>query len=411
MNSKILQVFTNRRIAITFLLGIASGLPFALTGSTLQAWMKSEGVDLATIGLFSGVGAAYAFKFVWSPFLDRFRLPFLQRRTGWIALFQILLALAIASMGFCDPKSSPWIVALIAVALAFFAASQDIVIDAYRIELLKPDELGAGAAVVTLGWRIGFLLSGAFALIISDHMPWRNVYLVMSCLMALCVLMAVFAPKTEGQARPPRTIAEAVVQPFVSFFSRQGAVEMLFFIILFKLGDVIGTALLTPFYLEMGFARTDIGAINKGFGMIVTIVGALIGGGIVAKLGIRKSLWILGVTQGLANLVFVGQFYAGKSYPMLFASIGTENFFGGMGTAAFTAFMMRICSKRFTATQYALLSSLMRVGPIVGGMASGFLAQKYGWVSYYCIATVASVPGLLLLLRFKDLTDPDPEGV
>ncbi len=396
-----LHVFGSWRMAVVLLTGFSSGLPLALTGGTLQAWMASEKVDLGLIGVFSLVGLPYSLKFLWSPLMDRFVPPFLGRRRGWMIICQAAVALSIAGMAFCDPVSAPALLAVLAVGLAFSSASQDIVLDAYRAEILHKDELGAGAGVYIMGYRISMLISGAFALILADHVPWRIVYLVMAGAMIIGVITSLTAPEPKVDSPPPKSLSEAVVQPFVDFFRRPGVFEILAFIIIYKLDVVMTMAMMTPFLMQLGFTKTDIGAVMKGFGMVATIVGGLAGGAWMAKLGIYRSLWIFGGLQAVSGLSFLALARAGHNYPLMVTAITMENLCSGMGTAAYSAFLMSLCNPKFTATQYALLSSLMALSRVIAGAPTGYLAKNAGWETYYLVATLIAVPGLLLLTRFK----------
>jgi PAT family beta-lactamase induction signal transducer AmpG len=406
--SKLVQVFTSWRMAVVLLLGFSSGLPLALTATTLQAWMKSENVDLTVIGLFSLVGLPYALKFLWAPAMDRFVPPLLGRRRGWMLIAQIALIVATASMAFSDPALFPVATAIIAGLIAFFSASQDNVVDAYRTDLVDKDEVGPAAALHITGYRIGMLVSGAVALILSDHMTWREVYLLMATAMFIGVAASLFAPEPKQVGTPPRTMVEAVVNPFVEYFKRQGAVEILLFIILYKIDVVIATAMTTPFLLEIGFTRTDIGAVTTGFGLVATLVGTLVGGALILRLGIQRSLWTFGISQGISGLSFMLLARVGHDYPTMIAAITIENFCAGMGTAAFTAFMMSICDKRFTATQYALLTSVMALSRVLGSTPTGHLAKVLGWEQYFLLSVLAMVPGLLLLTRYSKWRFAEP---
>lgn len=400
--AKYVQVFTNKRIAVTLLFGFASGLPLPLVTGTLDAWMASEKVDLKLIGIFSLVGLPYTVKYLWAPLLDRYPAPFLNRRTGWIAITQVLLMLTLAVMGYCDPKTNPAMLAVIAFVAAFLSASQDIVIDAYRTEVLERNELGAGAAVVVLGARLALLTSGAVALILSDHLPWSTVYLIMAGLLGIGLITSLFAPEPRIVAKPPQSLKDAVILPFVNYFKRDGAILMLLFIIFYKLGDAVAGKMTTPFLIQIGFTKTDIGTVNKGFGMIVTIVGALFGGAMISRLGIWRSLWIFGILQAVSNLIFVALAQAGMNYPLMITCIGVENICGGMGTAAFVAFLMSLTDRDYSATQYALLTSVMAITRTFAGTFTGFLAEGVGWTWFFIISTFCALPGLLIMMAFKD---------
>lgn len=405
---RVFKIYLSGKMPLMFVLGFASGIPLALTGSTLSAWMVKEGVDIKTIGLFSLVGLPYAFKFLWSPLMDRFVPPFLGRRRGWMIITQLLLIITISAMGFYNPASTPLLIAAMALSLAFFSASQDIVLDAYRTEYLKPEERGAGVGVWIMGYRIAILISGAMALILSDHLSWKMVYLIMGLFMVVGCIATVLAPEplkinpASESIEPPKSLYEAAVLPFVEFFRRPGALEVLLFIILYKLGDIAAAQMTTPYILgHIGFSGTELGTIYKGFGMAATIAGALIGGAIMSRWSLKKSLLIFGVLQGISTLIFAVLEFTGRQIWALSLVVGTENLCGGMGTAAYTAFLMGLCNKKFTATQYALLSSLMAVGRYVTGAPTGFLADAVGWVMFFVICTALALPGLLLLLRYN----------
>jgi PAT family beta-lactamase induction signal transducer AmpG len=404
----VFKIYCSGKMLLMLVLGFASGMPLALTGSTLSAWMVAEGVDIKTIGLYSLVGLPYAFKFLWSPLMDRFVPPFLGRRRGWMIITQLLLILTISTMGFFNPASMPILIATMAVALAFFSASQDIVLDAYRTEYLKPEERGAGAGVWIMGYRVALLVSGALALILSDYVSWKMVYFIMGIMMAIGCIATLLAPEplkinpASERIEPPKSLIEAVVFPFVEFFKRPGAIEILFFVILYKIGDITAAQMTTPYILKyIGFSRTELGAIYKGFGMAATIAGALVGGAIMSKWSLKRSLMVFGVLQGVSTLVFIMLEFTGRQIWALAVVIGTENFCGGMGTSAYTALLMGLCNKKFTATQYALLSSLMAVGRFVTGAPTGYLADAVGWVMFFVICTALALPGLLLLMRYN----------
>jgi len=395
-----LSIYGNKRVLSLLGLGFASGLPLALTASTLQAWLMSEKVDLRTIGLFSLVGLPYALKVFWAPLMDRFTPPLLGRRRGWIIAVQFLLVISIFGLSYSSPASFPPVVAFAALMIAFLSASQDIAIDAYRADVLREKELGPGAATTVVGYRVAMLVSGAMALILSDYLPWRTVYGLMAGFMLLCMLFTLIAPEPENRVVPPTDLKEAVWGPLSSYFRRSGAVEMLIFIMVYKLGDAIAGAMTTPFLLDIGFTRTDVGAVNKAFGLVSTIFGTLAGGLVVARIGINRSLWVFGFLQAVSNLSFTVVALVGKSYPAMVAAIGIENISGGMGNAAFIAFMMSLCDKRFTATQYALLTSFMAVSRIVAGVPTGIMAESLGWASFFAVSVLGAIPGILLLTRF-----------
>ena len=402
------QVFVSRKMAALLLLGLASGLPLYLIGLTLKAWMTEEKVDLAAIGWFGLTSLPYSLKFLWSPFLDRFTLPFLGRRRGWLLLTQIGLMIAIALMGFQQPKQALQFLAINAIIIAFISATQDIAADAYRTDVLTPLEMGAGAAIWILGYRIGLLVASALALILADRLPWSSVYLIMGGTMAIGIFATLFAPEPK-QISPPASLAEAVFLPFGEFFQRKGVMRgllILLFITLYKLGDALLSNMTTPFLLQTGFTKTDIGAIQVGMGLIATIVGALAGGSILSRIGINRSLWVFGILQAVSNLAYFSLAYLGKNYQAMVLAINIEQFCGGLGTAAFVAFLMSLCNQRFSATQYALLSSLMAVSRDILSAPGGAIAAVTGWSTFFLITIVAAVPGLLLLPVFAPWNSP-----
>ncbi|WP_423753475.1 AmpG family muropeptide MFS transporter [Chlorogloeopsis fritschii] len=410
----LLKVFESRKMAALLLLGFASGLPLLLIGNTLKAWMTVEKVDLAAIGWFSLASLPYSLKFLWSPFLDRFTPPFLGRRRGWLLITQIALIIAIAFMAFQQPKQALQLLAINAVVIAFLSATQDIASDAYRTDVLTELEMGAGAAVFILGYRIALLVAGALALILADRIPWSSVYLLMAGVMIIGIVGSLFAPEPK-EITPPTSLAEAVILPFGEFFQRRGVISgflVLLFITLYKLGDALLSNMATPFLLTIGFTKTDIGAIQVGMGLIATIVGALAGGAILSKIGINRSLWIFGALQALSNIAYfvLAQPQFTKNYQLLVLTINIENFCGGLGTAAFVAFLMSLCNQRFSATQYALLSSLMAVSRDILAAPAGSIAQSTGWPLFFLITIVAAVPGLLLLPIFAPW-NPKPVAI
>ena len=389
-------------MAALLFLGFASGLPLFLTSKTLQAWMSIEGVNLGAIGLFSLVSLPYSLKFIWSPLLDRFVPPFLGRRRGWLVLMQGALLVAIAAMALQQPRQALQLLAINALLIAFFSASQDIAFDAYRTDVLEPLEMGAGAAIAVLGYRIALIVTGSLAFILADHIPWPTVYLLMSGLMAIGLFTSIWAPEPRDPRTPPASLADAVSLPFIEFFQRSGllrGVLILLFIVLYKLGDALVNNMSTPFLLPktgLGFSQTEIGAIQGGMGLLATIVGTLAGGAILSQIGINRSLWVFGGLQAVSNLAYLVLALVGKNYSFLVLTINIENFCAGLGTAAFVAFLMSLCNPRFSATQYALLSSLMAVSRDILVAPAGTLAKATGWPLFFLISIVAALPGLLL---------------
>ena len=382
------------------LLGFSSGLPLFLTSTTLQAWMTKEGVSLTSIGLFSLVALPYSLKFLWSPLLDRYVPPFMGRRRGWLVITQIALMIAISCMFFQQPKQALQLLAVNAIVIAFFSASQDIAFDAYRTDVLEEAEMGAGAAITVLGYRLALVLTGSLALILADRLPWSVVYLFMAALMLVGLVSTFFAPEPTKPVHTPESLLDAIVLPFIDFFQSHGVslgVVSLLFITLYKFGDAMLNNMSTPFLLQTGFSQTDLGVIRGGMGLIATLVGTLVGGSVMSKLGIYKSLWIFGGLQCLSNLGYLAIAFFGKNYDLLVLSINIENFCGGMGTAAYVAYLMSLCNPSFTATQYALLSSLMAVSRDILIAPAGKIAELTGWTNFMIISIVAAIPGLLLL--------------
>lgn len=385
---------------VAFVMGFACGLPLLLTMSVLQAWMTDAGVDLTVIGMMALVGLPYTLKFLWAPFLDRFTLPFLGRRRGWMLLAQIALTVSIASLGQSDPTQNPWLLAFAAFLVTFFSASQDIVVDAYRREDLSDEELGLGSSLYINGYRVGMLLASGGGLIMADHMDFSMVYLILAGCMLPGLLTTLLTPEPETPAGTPRTMREAVVAPLVEYFSRQDALWILVFILLYKVGDTMASAMTTPFYLDIGFSKSEIGAVVKLFGFWATIAGGLAGGIMMLRLGINRSLWVFGFLQAASTAGFALLANIGYSVPWLSAVIAFENLSSGMGTAAYAAFMASITNKKFTATQYALLTSLMGIPRVVASAPTGFLAKNVGWETFFIACALIAIPGMLLLLKF-----------
>lgn len=394
------RVFANRRMATVLFLGFASGLPLYLTGATLQAWLTDAHVDLPTIGRFSLVGLPYTVKFLWSPLLDAYAPPFLGRRRGWALLSQIGLALSLAVMALLDPAAHLVTFAAVALVVAFCSASQDIVLDAYRTEILRPDELGAGAGVYVMGYRLAMLVSGAVALGMADHLPWRVVYLSMIGVLAVGAAAVWLSPEPDVPLPPYTRFSERVLAPFADFFRRAGAMEILLFVMVYKLSTMMATSLTTTFLMSLAFTKTEIGAVSKVFGLIATIVGTLAGGALMTRLGMKRALWMFGVLQALGGLSFILLAQLGRHRAAMIGVVTTENFLIGMGVAAISGFMMQVCSRQFTGTQYALLSSLTAVTRVVLVSQAGNLAANLGWPGFFVLSVALAAPGLLLLLKY-----------
>lgn len=394
------RVFGQQKMFALILLGFSSGLPLLLTGKTLQAWMTVAKVDLTTIGLFSLVALPYSLKFLWAPLLDRYVPPFLGRRRGWLLVTQVLLVFAIAAMSTHDPRTGLQLLAVNAFLIAFLSASQDIAVDAYRTDVLDHREMGAGASVWVMGYRIALIVTGSFAFLLADRMPWPRVYIAISGLMLVGIVGSFLGPEPTLRDEPPRSLTEAVRFPFQEFFQRAGfgqGMAVLAFIVFYKFSDGLAGNMTTPFLLQTGFTQTEIGVVLGGIGMISTIVGVLIGGTVVAKLGINRSLWIFAVFQGLSNLAYYGLAIIGKNSAFMMGAIVIENMGLGFVTAALLAFLMSVCNKKYSATQFALLSSLMSASRDIIVAPGGKIADSFGWPVFFIITVLAVVPALLLL--------------
>jgi PAT family beta-lactamase induction signal transducer AmpG len=408
------SLYTNRRVAPLLALGFASGLPLALTTGTLQAWATVEGVSLQAIGFLTLVGSAYTLKFLWAPLMDRYTPPLLGRRRGWMVVTQLLLALSIMAMGLLSPRQSLLPLSLIAVFVAFCSASQDIAIDAYRTDVLHKEERGAGAAVSVLGYRLAMIVSGGLALVIADSwLGWGQTYLLMGAIMCLGILATLWAPEPEQPAVAPRTLGDAITGPLREFFSRRGAIMILVLIVLYKLGDAFAGSLSTAFLIRAaGFSATEVGTINKVLGLGATIVGALLGGSLTARLGLYRSLMLFGLLQAVSNLGFWVLSVSPKNIVLMAGAVGIENLCGGLGTAAFVALLMGLCDRRFSATQFALLSALSAVGrTYLAGPLAPPMVEAYGWPTFFLITVAIGAPGLALLWWMrKDVSRLDRNG-
>ena len=397
MSNHYLRIFTQPKSAILLILGFASGLPLALTSGTLQAWMTVENIDLKTIGFFSLVGQAYVFKFLWSPVMDRYTPPFLGRRRGWLLATQILLLIAIAAMGFLEPSTQLRWMAALAVVIAFCSASQDIVFDAWKTDVLAAEERGTGAAISVLGYRLGMLVSGGLALWLADRwLGWQGMYWLMAALLIPCIIATLLAPEPSDVIPVPKTLEQAVAAPLRDFFGRNNAWLILLLIVLYKLGDAFAMSLTTTFLIRgVGFDAGEVGMVNKTLGLFATIVGALYGGVLMQRLTLFRALLIFGLLQGVSNAGYWLLSITDKHLFSMATAVFFENLCGGMGTAAL---LMTLCNKSFSATQFALLSVLSAVGRVYVGPIAGWFVEAHGWPAFYLFSVVAAVPGILLLL-------------
>ncbi|KHN54004.1 muropeptide MFS transporter AmpG [Pectobacterium fontis] len=404
MFNRIITLFSQRNALFMLLLGFASGLPLALTSGTLQAWMTVENVDLKTIGFFSLVGQAYVFKFLWSPLMDRYTPPFLGRRRGWLILSQLLLIAAIIGMGFMNPARDLWWLAALAVLVAFCSASQDIVFDAYKTDLLPPEERGTGAATSVLGYRVAMLVSGGLALWMADrYFGWQATYWLMAGLMLIGVFATLLAPEPRNSQPAPRTLEQAIVAPLRDFFARNNAWLILLLIVLYKLGDAFAMSLTTTFLIRgVGFNAGDVGVVNKTLGLFATIVGAIYGGLLMQRLSLFRALMLFGLFQAVSNAGYWLLAITDKNLFTMASAVFLENLCGGMGTAAFVALLMTLCNKSFSATQFALLSALSAVGRVYVGPIAGWFVESYSWAWFYLFSIFAALPGLAILMICRE---------
>jgi MFS transporter, PAT family, beta-lactamase induction signal transducer AmpG len=403
-------IYADRRIVAIFFMGFSSGLPLLLVlpGATLGIWLRESEVDLTTIGIFALVGIAYSFKFVWSPVMDHVAVPWLTRwlgrRRSWALVTQFALIISMIMLSQTDPATNPELTALWALVVAFASASQDIVIDAFRIELLEDDEQGFGAAATQYGYRGGLIVAGAGALFAAEYGGWNFAFL----LMAACVLVGVVTvlltrePQTDAVAPAEASsigmaLKHAAIDPFANFMERDSWLVILVFILFYKVGDAVAGAMAGPFYVDMQFTKAEIAEASKLFGIVASMVGIFIGSLMVFRMGIMKALMIAGILQMLSNLMFAAQAMIGHDFAFLFATIGIENLSGGMGSAAFVAYLSSLCDIKYTATHYALLSSLMAVPRTIIAATGGYVAETLGWMPFFVLTTVTALPGLLIL--------------
>lgn len=407
------RIYFTRRLITILLLGFAAGLPFLLMFGTLTAWLSQAGIDKTSIGLFVLTGTAFTLKFLWAPLVDLMPLPIFSRllgqRRSWLALSQIVCIVSLVGIGFSDPGTQLLVTASWAVVLAFASATQDIVIDAYRIETLEEDEQGAGAAVYQLGYRLALISAGAGALILADASGWMITYIVMAALMAVGLLTTLVSPepkrstnetasKEAGFKRYVDWVRESVVAPFADFMTRPGWALILLFVVFYKYADGIWAAMANPFYLELGFTLTEIGVVSKTYGVVMTIAGGILGGIMVYRLGILKSVLFGAITMALTNLLYAALAVIGPSVPALVVVISIENLANGIGGTAFIAYLSSLCNLAYTATQYALLSSFMNVARTFLASGGGWLADQVDWATFFVITTFAGIPGVVLLL-------------
>ncbi|MEH6610843.1 MAG: AmpG family muropeptide MFS transporter [Halioglobus sp.] len=393
--------------------GFASGMPLYVLFQLVPAWLHEGGVSLTEIGLFALVGIPYTWKFAWAPFMDRWVPPFLGRRRGWMVIFQLALIVSIGVLGMYEPAKSTWLIAWLAVAVAFFSASQDVALDAYRRELLPDVELGLGNAIHVQAYRISSLIPGSLALILADSLPWSTVFWITGAFMSVGVVMTLMVSEPESELPPAMGLGEAVKAPFFEYLSRRGwrgVLLVLSFMFLYKIGDNMATALATPFYLDLGFTKTQIGLVAKHAALWPAVAGGLLGGLVMLKLGINRSLWLFGVVQMVSILGFALLASVGDVVWMLALVIGFEYLGVGMGTAAFTAFIARETSRTYAATQFALFTALAALPRTFANASTGVIVEQVGWVNFFLICTVLAIPGMFLLLRVAPWNKGDTQA-
>lgn len=403
--SRFLSVYARRKMAALAALGFASGLPYVLANDTLTAWLASLQLDVKKIGLFSLITLPYTFKFLWAPAMDRYAVfgGRLGRRRGWLLLAQILLAACLVGLAAFGPSSATddlTMLIVLGTALVFLSASQDIVADAYRADVVEQEELGAGAAVFVSGYRVAMIAGGALSLILAERLGWRTAYFLMAALMVCAAAFTMFAPEPARVSAAPRSLGEAVIQPFLEFARRHGpkALLIILFVLVFRLPDHLGNRMTMPLLLQqLSFTKEEVGVIRQALGFAITIVGALCGGGLVARIGLFRGLIVFGILQALSNAGFCVLALSPKSTPLMAAVIALESFCQGLVAAGFVAFLMSLCDPKHSATQYALLASLVALAASLGGAVTGFLVDRMGYASFFGWSIASGLPGMLML--------------
>ena len=407
MNSlSIRRAILNRRMLICIFTGFASGMPLYVLISLVPAWLRTEGVGLKEIGFFALIGLPYIWKFVWSPLLDRYSLSLFTYKPGlrrsWMLSTQVLLLVTIGTLGFLDPLTQLWPIAWLCLGIAFLSATQDIVLDAYRRQILPDQELGLGNSIHVNAYRVGGLIPGSLSLVLSDFLPWETVFLITAAFVLAGIALTLSIKEPPCTHQQPATLQAAIVEPFNEFFSRQGvqqALLILAFMLLYKLGDSMATALATPFYLDMGFSKTEIGIVAKQAALWPMIIGGIAGGILMLKIGINRALWLFGFVQIISILGFAVLARVGGGLWLLGLVIGFEYLGVGLGTAAFVAFIARTTNPAFAATQFALFTALTAVPRTVASAATGIIVEGVGWENFFYMCTLIAIPGMLLLFK------------
>ena len=406
--TNLLNSFLTKKVIICFFTGFTSGLPLFILISLLPAWLMESGLDLKSIGLFALIQFPFTWKFLWAPLFDRFSFS-MGRRRGWLIIFQILLLVSISISGFIDPKSQIMTVAIISITIAIFSASQDVVIDAYRRELLLDNELGLGNAIHVNAYKISSLIPGSLSLILADVFSWELVFFITGLFMIPGIILTILIKEPLLKTMPPKTIKEAVIEPFKEFINRKGIKEaflILLFIFLYKVGDSMATALATPFYMDLGFSMTQIGIIAKNAGLWASISGGILGGIWMIKLGINRALWIFGFMQMFATLSFAWLALSGDNPLILAITVGLEFFAAGLGTTAFIAYIAKTTNPKFTATQFALFTSLAALPRTITNASTGYLVEIFGWHNFFIFCFFIAIPGMILLIKIAPWNKP-----
>jgi MFS transporter, PAT family, beta-lactamase induction signal transducer AmpG len=396
------EILANPKMVAIMALGAASGFPNQLTESAMQAWLKDSGVNLATIGLLTYVSLPYLFKFLWAPLLDRYPLPLLGRRRGWILVTQIALSVAIATFAVQNPATWLTPIALCALTIAFFSATQDIVIDAYRTDVSQPSERGLAAAANNLGYRTTAWVASALAFVVADWVGWQPAFLILAGVMLLFCIATYLAPEPHYTQQPPRSLAESVVVPLRELLATPSAAALILVVVLFKVGDAFALRLFTPFMMDVGFSKTEIALVLKAIFTTSSIIGAILGGVLMVRLGLLRSMLIFGVVQTLSNFLYYALALTGKNYVLMVVAVGIDNIAGSMGNIASVALIMALCDIRYSAFQYALLSAFALTPRYALGGPAGYIAQHGGWDTYYVVSVLLAVPGLLLVWFMRD---------
>ncbi len=406
MNNTFIEIYFTKKILIVLLLGIASGIPLYMILSTLLIWLTRENVEIATVGLFALTQIPWSIKFLWAPIIDTYKIPFLTKylgqRKSWLLITQILLITSIILLGYSDPNKNLILTAFFALITAFFSANQDIIIDAYRIEILDDDFQGAGAAATQFGYRFGGIIAGAGSLYLKSVLDWSEVFLVVALVIFFLMIVTIFLIKIEDIFIKQEQ--KNLFEPFKEFISRNSLIKILmivFFIFFFKFGDVVAGVMANPFYVKIGFSNLEIANASKIFGVLMTLFGVFIGGYFVKKIGLINSLMLSGIFQIISNLLYVLLNYVGNDFNYLLITVAGENFSGGMGSAAFVAYLSVLCKKEYSGTQYALLSSFMGLARTFLSSPSGFIVESLGWGNFFIISTIFGLPGLLIIIWMK----------